>query len=104
MFDLNNLFFLFLILCAAGADWRSACLATQTGCFGLDRFLVRFNHYYERPGPAFRTAWQLGLWNIWSLGPLVLRMDRLSALFVFVTGLVYLPVSIYSARYMMTSI
>ena len=34
------------------------------------------------------------------MGKLVLAMDRPSALFVFVTGLVFLPVSIFSAGYM----
>ncbi len=48
----------------------------------------------------FGDSWQTGLWTLPSLGKMVLVMDRLSALFVFVTGLVFLPVSIFSSRYM----
>jgi formate hydrogenlyase subunit 3/multisubunit Na+/H+ antiporter MnhD subunit len=36
------------------------------------------------------------LWNVPMLGQLKLDMDRLSALFAFITALVYLPVSIFS--------
>ena len=35
------------------------------------------------------------LWSVPSFGQLELNMDRLSALFAFVTGLVFLPVSIF---------
>jgi hydrogenase-4 component B len=44
--------------------------------------------------------WQTELWTLPSLGSLVLRMDRLSAFFIFVTGLVFLPVSVFTAGYM----
>jgi hydrogenase-4 component B len=40
------------------------------------------------------------LWPILTLGRLVLSADRLSALFLFVTGLVFLPVSIFSGVYL----
>jgi hydrogenase-4 component B len=40
------------------------------------------------------------LWNVPVLGRLKLDMDRLSALFVFISALVYLPVSIFSASYL----
>jgi hydrogenase-4 component B len=40
------------------------------------------------------------LWTVPVVGPLVLAMDRLSALFAVITGLVYLAVSIFSAGYM----
>jgi hydrogenase-4 component B len=40
------------------------------------------------------------LWSLPSFGQLDLNMDRLSALFAFVTGLVFLPVSIFSASYL----
>jgi len=45
---------------------------------------------------SFRTE----LWPVLSLGMLTLAGDRLSALFLFVTGLVFLPVSIYSGVYL----
>ncbi len=35
-----------------------------------------------------------------SFVPLILRMDRRSALFIFVNALLYLPLSIYSATYL----
>ncbi|NOX97725.1 MAG: hypothetical protein GXO98_06695 [Nitrospirae bacterium] len=44
-------------------------------------------------------TFQAELWRIASLGVISLKIDRLSALFIFVTGIVFLPVSIYSARY-----
>jgi hydrogenase-4 component B len=40
------------------------------------------------------------LWPVLTLGTMELATDRLSALFMFVTGMVYLPVSIYSAAYL----
>ena len=40
------------------------------------------------------------LWSLPGLGRLSLSMDRLGALFVFITGLIYLPVSIFSAGYL----
>ncbi|HDL85033.1 MAG TPA: hypothetical protein ENH11_01670 [Candidatus Acetothermia bacterium] len=41
-------------------------------------------------------AW---LWTVPGLGRMSLAMDRIGALFVFITGLIYLPVSIFSAGY-----
>ncbi len=40
------------------------------------------------------------LWRLPYLGQLSITADRISALFIFVAGLVYLPVSIYSSEYM----
>jgi hydrogenase-4 component B len=40
------------------------------------------------------------LWSVPIFGRLQLHMDRLSALFLFVAALVYLPVSIFSASYL----
>ena len=47
-------------------------------------------------GVTFRAE----LWPVLSLGTLTLTADRLSALFLFVTGLVFLPVSIFSGTYL----
>ena len=47
-------------------------------------------------GMTFRIA----LWPVLSLGTLTLGADGLSALFLFVTALVFLPVSIFSAVYL----
>jgi hydrogenase-4 component B len=45
-------------------------------------------------------SFRFELWHILTLGQLVLSADRLSALFLFVTGLVFLPVSVFSAVYL----
>ncbi|MGB8990822.1 MAG: proton-conducting transporter membrane subunit [Desulfobaccales bacterium] len=102
MFDLNSLFLLFLILCTAGVVLAAVlpgrqnriALAWIGSLSSLTILLVS--------GKVLLSghAWQLELWNIWSLGKMILKMDRLSALFVFITGLVFLPVSIFSAQYM----
>ncbi len=42
----------------------------------------------------------VGLWTIPGLGRIVLGLDRMGALFVFAAGLVFLPVSIFSAGYL----
>jgi hydrogenase-4 component B len=47
-------------------------------------------------GSNFETE----LWSLPSLGTLRLGLDRLSALFLLVTGLVFLPTSIFSAGYL----
>ena len=102
MFETNSLFILFLSLCGVGAivsllasdrrnptalSWIASTAAAVTLLASGDVLLH---------GQPF----QMHLWNLLSFGPLVLSMDRLSALFIFVTGLVYLPVSIFSAAYM----
>lgn len=46
------------------------------------------------------AAFRITLWTVPELGPLTLAADRLSALFLLVTGLVFLPVSLYSAGYL----
>ncbi len=102
MFDLNRLFFLFLMLCAAGvilAAWlprrpNRVVLAwigslAALAVLGLSGQILLSGQ-----------VWRLELWTIWPFGPMLLRMDRLSALFVFITGLVFLPVSIFSAPYL----
>jgi hydrogenase-4 component B len=102
MFDLNLQFFLFLILCATGTI-LAALLARRANQIvlawigslsSLAILLVSGNVLISG------YSLQLELWNIWPLGKMLLKMDRLSALFVFITGLVFLPVSIFSAQYM----
>jgi hydrogenase-4 component B len=100
--DLTSLFFLFLILCGAGVA-LAALLPRRPNRIMLAWIgsLSSLNILWVS-GVVLLTghAWQVDLWHIWSLGYMVLRMDRLSALFVFITGLVFLPVSIFSASYM----
>jgi hydrogenase-4 component B len=47
------------------------------------------------------TGFHMALWPVLTLGTMGLATDRLSALFMFVTGLIYLPVSIFSASYLL---
>ncbi len=42
-------------------------------------------------------SWSMSLWTVPGLTTLSLNMDRLSALFIFVAGLVFLPVSIHAS-------
>jgi hydrogenase-4 component B len=102
MFETINLFIVFLILCGIGAAasavtpgrWNPIILSWIASASAIAVLFASGDILlYGQP-------FQLHLWDLFSFGPLVLRMDRLSALFVFVTGLVYLPVSIYSAAYM----
>lgn len=46
------------------------------------------------------SVFHAGLWTIPGLGRIVLSLDRMGALFIFVAGLVFLPVSIFSAGYL----
>jgi len=46
------------------------------------------------------TSFTATLWPVLTLGTMTLTTDRLSALFLFVSGLVYLPVSIFSGVYL----
>jgi hydrogenase-4 component B len=43
---------------------------------------------------------ELRLWNLQGFGSLSLRLDTLSSIFVFVSGLVYLPASLFASRYL----
>jgi len=49
---------------------------------------------------VFDAEFHLTLWPLLTLGTLTLEADRLSAFFLFVTGLVFLPVSIFSGSYL----
>jgi hydrogenase-4 component B len=100
--DLQSLFFLFLILCAAGAVLaallpRQANRVVLAWIGSLSSLAI-----LAMSGGVLLSGqvWQVDLWHIGSLGRMTLKMDRLSALFVFITGLVFLPVSIFSAPYM----
>jgi hydrogenase-4 component B len=43
---------------------------------------------------------EIRLWNLAGFGPLSLRLDTLSALFLFISGLVYLPASLFVSRHL----
>jgi len=46
------------------------------------------------------ASFRAELWPVLSLGTLTLGVDRLSAVFLFVSGLVFLPVSLFSGPYL----
>jgi hydrogenase-4 component B len=46
------------------------------------------------------AAFRVELWPVLTLGTLILEADRLSALFLFVSGMIFLPVSLFSAVYL----
>lgn len=96
-----SLFGLFFALCAIGAvaaillpeRWNPILLAT-TG--SLAALVILVSSAILLAGATFR----LDLWSILSLGTLSLGADRLSAIFLFVSGLVFLPVSLFSGVYL----
>ena len=49
---------------------------------------------------VFGDEFHAALWPVLTLGTLTLEADPLSAFFLFVTGLVFLPVSIFSGAYL----
>ncbi|MGA7578294.1 MAG: proton-conducting transporter membrane subunit [Desulfobaccales bacterium] len=102
MSNLNNLFFLFLILCATGAILAATLPARRNpvvlawigSLASLALLLLSGNILLS--GHTF----QIKLWQVFSLGQMLFRIDRLSALFMFSAATVFLPVSIFTAPYM----
>lgn len=102
MFETSSLFIIFLSLCGGGAivsllvsDQRNPMALSWIASIAAAVILLASGDVL-----LYGQTFQMHLWNLLSFGPLVASMDRLSALFIFVTGLVYLPVSIFSAAYM----
>jgi hydrogenase-4 component B len=100
--ETSTLFTLFLILCAVGMalaavtpDRRNPMILAITASLASLVVIVMSGDVLLSGRP-----FEVTLWTLLGFGPMMLKMDRLSALFVFVTGLVFLPVSIYSAGYM----
>jgi hydrogenase-4 component B len=95
------LFEAFFVLCGVGAfsallapaRWSPAVLATIGALAAL--LLLAASGVLLVSG-FFRAE----LWSILSLGTLMLQADRLSAFFLFVSGLVFLPVSLFSTVYL----
>lgn len=92
----------FFALCAAGAAaalavpgrW-TAIVLSAVGSLAALIILVASALLLVSNG-----AFRIELWPLLSLGTLALHADRLSGVFPFVSGLVFLPVSIFSARYL----
>jgi hydrogenase-4 component B len=97
-----ELLFAFFLLCALGVvaalivpERASAPVLAVIGAVSA-LFLLLASALLLLGDGSFR----LELWRVLTLGTMTLTADRLSALFLFVTGLVYLPVSIYSGVYL----
>jgi hydrogenase-4 component B len=96
------LFETFFILCGVGAlaallaptRWSPIVLAVF-GSFAALLILGTSAALF-----AGDASFRAELWSILSLGTLVLEADRLSAFFLFVSGLVFLPVSLFSRVYL----
>ena len=94
-------FIAFLVLCAVGVV--SAPLLGQRRAHraiawigGLAGLMLVVSGIAALRG----AGWELPLWTIPPFGRMRLAMDRLSGWFSLAAGLVFLPVSIYSARYL----
>ncbi len=100
--ETDALFLIFLILCSLGIllsallpERRNPLALAWVASLAALVILLASGKVFISGRP-----FQAELWTLPFLGKLVLTMDRLSALFVFLTGLVFLPVSVYSAGYM----
>ena len=101
MIPIEQLFGAFFLLCLAGmagallADrWGSIVLAAIGSLSAL--LIVAAGALLLLGDTSFRVV----LWAVPSLGTMQLAADRLSALFLVVTGAVFLPVSIFSGGYL----
>ncbi|HTT13934.1 MAG TPA: proton-conducting transporter membrane subunit [Burkholderiaceae bacterium] len=96
-----NGFFVFLSLCALGA--ASAPVLGQRYAHRAVPWiggLAALSLLTDAALTLRGGGWQVALWSIEPFGPLTLALDRLSAWFALAAGLVFLPVSVYSARYL----
>lgn len=102
MSTIAQLFGAFFLLCAIGAvgallapeRWSSIVLSAVGSLSAILVLLV--SALLLIGDQSFRTE----LWPVLSLGTMKLAADRLSALFLFVTAAVFLPVSIFSGGYL----
>ena len=102
MMETSNFFVLFLSLCGLGvvlsalfSDRKNPPVLAWVASLAAIMILAA-------SGKVLLSGrlWQTELWTLPFLGTLILKMDRLSAFFIFVTGLVFLPVSVFTAGYM----
>jgi hydrogenase-4 component B len=97
-----QLFGAFFLVCALGAisallaseRWSSIVLATIGSLSAI--IILCVSALLLAADFSFRVE----LWTVLSLGKMTLAADRLSAFFLFVTGMVFLPVSIFSGIYL----
>ena len=98
----TQLLLAFFILCAAGAvlafltpqRWLPALLAAIGSLAALIVVIASAKLL------VFGNQFHFTLWPVLNLGTLTFEADPLSAFFLVVTGLVFLPVSIFSATYL----
>jgi hydrogenase-4 component B len=98
----TQLLIVFFILCGAGTvlafcipQRRLALLLATVGVMAAPILLIA-SAMLLLSGAEFHAV----LWPVLTLGTLTLESDPLSAFFLFVTGLVFLPVSIFSSAYL----
>ena len=102
MMETGNFFVLFLSLCGIGAilsplvpERKNPLILAWVASLAAIMILLASGKVLFSD-----QVWQTELWMLPFMGRLVLKLDHLSALFIFVTGLVFLPVSIFSTGYM----
>jgi len=102
MMETGNFFVLFLSLCGIGAilsplvpERKNPLILAWVASLAAIMILLASGKVLFSD-----QVWQTELWMLPFMGRLVLKLDHLSALFIFVTGLVFLPVSIFSVGYM----
>lgn len=102
MSTIAQLFLAFFILCAAGAvlpflvtrRYLPVLLATVGAATAL--IILAASAIILVTDTDFHVA----LWTVLALGTMSLHADHLSGFFLFATGLVYFPVSLFSAGYL----
>ena len=88
---------LFFVLCACGlvlsAGMREKLSPAILAIFSsLCSFLMMFIGVTTLAGDQ---CYEANLWTLQGIGPMTLRLDMLSAIFLFTAGLVYLPASLF---------
>jgi len=99
---LEQLFIAFFALCAAGvvaallvSDRQNPVMLAVIASLAAIIAIIA-SALLLATGGSFHAE----LWRVLSLGTLTLTADRLSALFLLIAGLVFLPVSIFSGTYL----
>jgi hydrogenase-4 component B len=92
---------LFFILCACGvvlsAATRGKFPMQVLGIFSIACSLLMM--FAAAAALASGRSFEVTLWNLEGPGPLTLRLDMMSAVFLFVSGMVYLPASLFARKF-----
>lgn len=92
---------LFFILCACGlvlsAATRGKYPMLSLAVFSTACSLAMM--FAAAVALASGRSFEATLWNLEGMGPLKLRLDMLSAVFLFVSGMVYLPASLFVRKF-----